>query len=130
MSRILALADVQTCAAMMKGSAAGRMESTLRQLEADDIDTFFDMSFEAMVAEVRQQASPPLPTQEELSRALQVLIERLPGGEGERLVAVLGDPHQATDDDGCSAARSLYTGLAELPEPHQVVLARGLVAPE
>jgi hypothetical protein len=129
MSRVLALADLQTCATMMKGTARG-MEPVLRQLDAADIDTFFDMSFEAMVAEARQESGPPLPTQEELSLALQALVERLPSEEGERLVAVLGDPQLATDDDGCSAARSLYAGMTELPEAHQVVLACGLVAPE
>jgi hypothetical protein len=130
LNQVLVFADLQTCASLVKGTSAVGMESALRQLAADDVERFFDLILEAMAAELRQQPGPPLPSEEEVGLALQVLTESLPGGEGERLLAVLNDPQQATDDDGCVAARSLYAGLIELPEPHRAVLARALIAPE
>jgi hypothetical protein len=62
--------------------------------------------------------------------ALETLLQALPGEDGQRLITVLGNPQQANDEDGCSAARSLYAGLVELPEPQRAILARGLVIPD
>jgi hypothetical protein len=130
MNQILALADVQTCSSLLTGSPGGAMDSVLRQLAAEDVNRFFDLSFQAMVAEARQEVGPPLPSEEEVYAALETLLQGLPGEDGQRLVTVLSNPQQATDEDGCGAARSLYAGLVELPEPQRAILARGLVIPD
>jgi len=128
MNRILTQANITTCAAIIRGNPSGMMQ-TLRRLEADEIEQWFDLIFESMVAELRQYPKPDTLPRPQVERAYQVLIERLPSADSELLIAVLSAPLQATDVEVCAAGRLLHENLLDLPEPHRAVLARSLVTP-
>ena len=130
MSRILESADPETCAAIMKGSRPRNLEGAISRLHADEIEQFFDIVYDSMLAEVRQLPSPGRAPLTRVNRAFQALADRLPAADADLLINVMNAPGLASAEDACLACRLLHTELINLPEPHRSVLARALVTPE
>lgn len=129
-SHLLNQADTETCAAIMKGRPLPGIETALRQLPAEEIGQWFDISFEAIRAELSQDPAPSPPSQEQLNQAMKAMLALLPPGEGQLLISVLTSLSKSADSSACNAARLMYTNIPDLADPHRAVFARMLVLPE
>lgn len=129
-ARLVNQADTETCAAIMKGRSVPGIETALRQLPPEEIGQWFDISFEAIQAELGQAPAPAPPSQEELNQAMRAMLALLPTAEGQLLISVLTSRGQPSDTTACNAARLMYTNIPDLPDPHRAIFARMLVLPE
>lgn len=129
MRRIADDADVGTCAALITGEPAPGIEAVLRRFSADDVQQWFDLSYEATMAELRQTAYPPGAQQAQIERAMQQLLRSLAPEDAQLLRSMLMSAQGKPPADACRAARLLYSGLSNLPERPRLVLARALVTP-
>jgi hypothetical protein len=127
MLHILTLADTTTCAAITRGEPAPGLEAIMRRLAPEEIDHWFDVSFAAMAAEVRQSPDPPAASQAEIDRLVRTLLSGLPSDDRKVLASVLIGSQDISVEDTCRGGRLLYQRLGELPPRSHATLARALV---
>ncbi|HUF28740.1 MAG TPA: hypothetical protein VMM18_17295 [Gemmatimonadaceae bacterium] len=130
MGRVLELADTHTCAATATGRSDADFVPAIRQLSASETERWFELAFEAAVAELRKVPTIDAPDQAQVESAFVAVTSRLSAADADLLIAVMTEPQEASDDDACTASRLLYSTLVDLPEPHRSVLARVLVIVE
>lgn len=126
--RIADEADVKNCAALLTGEPT-QLELVLPRLSAEEIEQWFDLSFDAMVAELHRTPYASNPSQAQIQGAFQQLLATLTKEDAELLDSVLVAPRSKTADETCRAARLLYANLLQIPEGPRLLLARWLVTP-
>jgi hypothetical protein len=126
LSRIAMLGDVDTCSGLLTGTSSTGLEAALRQLEPAELDAFFEISYAATVAELRQQPAPPTPTEQEITAAWDALLPIMPAEEAQPLVEALTQPQQSTNESTCQAARSFLSYVQLVEDPHRASLLRSM----
>ena len=120
------------CARLMHGDAADlrqaseRVMAALEQLETEAITDWFELSYQAAVAQLRSTPEPPL-AQPAVADAMRALMATLPEPDARRLAASLGSMARSSDADACWAGRTLYRAALTLPGEHRAALARAFV---
>ena len=127
LGRILTQSDTETCAAIVKGSAAPGLEAAIRKLSDGDLQEWLDLVFASTVAELEQRTAPKPPSSTRVNQALSSLSSRLSADDGDLLKQVLADPQATNDEQTCKAGRLLYGTLPDLSGDDQAVLARAFV---
>ena len=130
LGQVVELADAETCASMLTRVPSPGLEAALRQLDTAEINRFFEITYDAIVAELRRQPAPPSPSEDEVVAAWQAMFRLMRSEEMELIVGVFKDPAQAPAEQACQAARSVYLYLPRLAESHRSVLARAMVSIE
>jgi hypothetical protein len=125
LQRTLAVADDASCAGWWTNTAS--LEPALRRLPREELEQWFDISFAATVAELRQAPAPPAPPQAAVDQAMQRLLDSLSASDAELLRSTFAAPGTKSADDVCRAVRLLYARLPKLPERSRAVLNRALV---
>lgn len=129
LGQMLGSADERVCAALARGNPSEvQMTVALGGLDSAALDDWMGVLAKSMVAAVQNHAAPGV-GQDEVSDAIQSVLERLPAEESERLVNGLGAIDRASDADACWTGRVLYREVVALAEPERGTLARGLVQP-
>lgn len=128
LNRIADEADVSNCAAILTGKPT-HLELVLPRLSAEEIEQWFDLSFDAIVAELHRTPYASDLSQAQIAGALQQLLARLPTEDSELLTSILAAPDSKTADETCRAARLLLANLLQLPEGPRRILARAFVPP-
>ncbi|HET7877038.1 MAG TPA: hypothetical protein VFN71_16060 [Methylomirabilota bacterium] len=128
-ARLLDVVDETTCAAMARGAmpTAG-LTAAIAKLDQPTVETWLDLAYEAMVAEMKQKPLPPSPSERERAAAVNAMMARMPKDHKATFQSAairlnLGTP----DAEACWVAKTLYYYLPNLEEPHRRVLARALV---
>lgn len=120
------------CARTVRGDAADvrqaseRVMAALEQLDPAAITDWFELSYQAAVAQLRGAPEPPL-AQLAVADAMRALLATLPEPDARRLAGSLGNMARSSDADACWAGRTLYRGTLALPKDHQAVLVRAFV---
>jgi len=120
------------CARTVRGDAADlrqasdRVMAAMEQLEPATITEWFDLSYQAAVAQLRGVPEPPLP-QPAVAEAMRALLATLPEPDARRLSGSLGHMAGTSDADACWAGRTLYRAALALPGAERAVLARAFV---
>jgi len=122
--------SVPDCAAMAKVTTPAeaarngeRIIETLAVMPQAAIDEWFDIAYEATVAELQQR---PLTKVEpaEVDAAAVALVQLVPtDAERQRLGRVMSNLPAASNDDACWAVRTMYEYAPKLPEPKRGHLA-------
>ncbi len=132
LAAVLDRMDEADCARTVRGDpadvrqASDRVMATLGQLDPAIITEWFDLSYQAAVAELRR-APEPLLAQPAVSEAMRALLATLPEPDAQRLTGSLGNMTRSSNADACWAGRTLYRAALALPEPQRAVLARAFV---
>jgi len=124
-SRMLAVSSEASCAAFARGAPTEDLLMSALQADPAMLDGWFNMTFQAAVAEVEQRPVPQL-SDAQVDRALAALRARLPGDQATRVLAALGGPDKLSDRDLCWAARTLYETATAMPDPERALLLRAL----
>ena len=120
------------CARAVRGDAgdlrqtSDRVMAALELLDPATINEWFELSYQAAVAELRRVPEPPL-DQPAVSEAMRALLATLPEPDARRLGGSLGTMARSSDADACWAGRTLYRAALALPEPQRALLARAFV---
>jgi hypothetical protein len=127
MSRILELADAKTCAAITMGQPTQGLEPVLRHLSREDIEQWFDLTFQAMTAELRQSPDPPANSDAAIERLARRLLADLSLEDRRPVASLLAASPNLSVEDTCRGGRLLFARLGELPRRAHAALARALV---
>ena len=120
--------DHRTCAAIFRNSATPEeLHAAFFLLDSHTLDAWVDIAARAAMAELQQADVPATVDQVETSDAVSALEKGLPPDEGDRLGRVLDGAADASDDEACWAARTLYGNILRIGEPYDRILARALV---
>ena len=126
---MLVSADVVTCAAWARGTPTPeQVAQGLLRLDSPRRQLFFSVGLAAALAELAGTPAPEMTLQERVS-AIAALGQGRSSAEHERLKRTLAAPAQASDEQACWAARTVYTTVPSMPAPHRAILARMLVEP-
>jgi hypothetical protein len=127
--RLFEQAHTPACAALLRGGSMQEFEQPFRQLSAEELEQWFDLIFEATVAELRQTPPPRQLPPAQRERDFQELFGQFTAEDARWLRSMLENPHGGTEEEACRAGRMLYAGWAGLPLPSRAALARWLVTP-
>ncbi len=126
MRAVVERADVVTCAAIFRNSpTVEQLHTAFLKLDPDALDAWIELTARSAMAELKQVEAPSV-SETEVTDALAALVGGLPADEGERLSRVLDDTAQASDENACWAAKTLYGNVTRMGDPHGRVLARAL----
>lgn len=121
--------DVAKCAVLARGGdpkdAQAMSAAMLQGLEAlppAQIDQWFDISLKATDAQL-SNTPPQTVAPADVQAAMKTLITSLPPDQQQRLMKVLPQMTQASDEDACWAARTLYKQTLATKEPVRGQLA-------
>jgi len=128
MSKMLDAANTTECAALGKGDTSVLRDSLLR-LEVSDVDSWFELTKDAMLAEVRKEPAVTPLDENQASEGFQALVDKLPYERAEIFTQAIIDPTPMSDVDLCWTARTLYRELLDLKASHRTALARLLIEP-
>lgn len=130
MASILHAMPVKECAQVSRATTAPEVArlstvffAQLEKLPPADIDAWFEMSYQASIAELEQQP-PSKMSEAQVQAASEAFMASLPSDEvRSRALAVM--PHMETvpPADACWASRTLFDAVATLPKPHRSTLA-------
>ena len=122
--------DVETgdCAAIMRATISGTdAAAVVRRLEIDEFREMLDVTYTALVSELKGTPGPPAPTNADVDAASLALEGALGADRVVELGTTLADP-SAADAAVCGAARSFVGGILALEEPHRTTFLRFMVA--
>ena len=126
MRAVVERADVVTCAAIFRNSpTVEQLHTAFLKLDPDALDAWIELTARSAMAELKQVEAPSV-SETEVTDALAALVGGLPADEGERLSRLLDDTAQASDENACWAAKTLYGNVTRMGDPHGRVLARAL----
>lgn len=122
--QLLEQLPVTDCAAMAKVTTpeqaarnGERIIETLATLPQPAIDEWFDIAYEATVAELQQRPMTQVST-DQVNAAAEALVGLVPSdAERMRLGRVMSNLPAASNDDACWAVRTMYAYMPKLPEP-------------
>jgi hypothetical protein len=131
----LGRAERGVCAAFGRQSATGQVidpevaTKLLGSLEQADLIELFGIHLDAMEAELRGSPDPVRVTDSETTPVVNILVGGLDQSELNTLAAIsAGQP--VTDEDICSAIRSLYENALLLDPASMVIMARLDIQPQ
>ncbi len=112
--KLMMQSNIPGCAAITRGNIQpGVFYSMLEELDTADVDQWFELTYQAMVAELRQSPPARLPaTDVELQNLVKTMLDDLPEADQQRLREALASP--ASDDEVCWAGRMLQTQFDKL----------------
>lgn len=123
-SAMLGELDDTHCAALSRGTAT--QEALLLALkDPAALNAWFDMTFEAAVAEVEQRPEAEL-TEVQVEQAVASLRRELPKDEADRVLNAIMQPADLPDRELCRATRTLYQTATAMRVPERAVLIRAL----
>jgi hypothetical protein len=130
-TKMLAAADVPTCARLARGSGTRDADATGTALAAMDpvsVARWYDIVVSAIEAEAK--GSPPSRTvaTADGARVRSELFAKFSTSEGEQLQALYNGV-KTSDAEACSAVRALYAHIEELPAGDLEVAALADVTP-
>ena len=122
--QLLEKQPVADCAAMAKVSTPAeaarngeRIIETLATLPAPVIEEWFDIAYQATLAELQQRPLIQV-SQTQVNDAAIALVQLVPNDTDRmRLGQVMSNLPAASDADACWAVRTMYTYMPKLPEP-------------
>lgn len=127
--QMLTNVDEPLCAALARGTPSeAQMTLAMVSLDSAALDEWMAVIVKSMIAAVEKHDFRTV-AEEDVATALDAVVERLPDGDGERLMDALGTLEEVGDTDACWSGRVLYREILALSEPDRTVLARGLVQP-
>lgn len=130
MAAILHAMPVEDCARISRATGAAEVArlstvffAQLEKLPPADIDAWFEMSYQASIAELEQR--PPIKISEaQIQAASEAFMDSLPSDAVRaRAMAVLPEIETAAPADACWASRTMFDAVATLPKPHRGTLA-------
>jgi len=130
MASVLHAMPVQDCAQISRAvtpADVARLSTVffaqLEKLPPADIDAWFEMSYEASLAELEQR--PPSKVSEaQIQAASEAFMDSLPDDAVRaRAMAVLPRMETVAPADACWASRTMFDAVATLPKPHRSTLA-------
>lgn len=125
--QMLTSAEEPLCAALARGNPSdAQMTLAMATLDSAALDDWMGMVVKSMVAAIQGPEAQAV-GEDDVADALQQIVERLPGTEGERLMNTLGAIGDASDEEACWTGRVLYREILALGAPERLTLARGLV---
>lgn len=124
--QLLEKQPVADCAAMAKVSTPAeaarngeRIIDTLASMPQPVIDQWFDIAYEATLAELQQRPLLQV-TEAQVNEAAIALVQLVPSDNDRmRLGQVMSNLPAASDADACWAVRTMYTYMPKLPEPQR-----------
>lgn len=120
----------QDCARVARTSTAAEVAQLgdlffahLEKRPAEDIEFWFEMSYQATLAELEQH--PPTRLKDaQIQAASEAFILSLPtDAVRSRAIAVMPALEAASPADACWATRTMFDAVTTLPEPHRGTLA-------
>jgi len=100
----------------------------LEKLPQDKIDLWFELAYNAMVAELDQAPGSPL-TDQQVEETVSAWLASIPDqAQREHSLRVLTNLSGSSDEDVCQLGRGLYHGVSTLPQPYRGQLAWTLTA--
>jgi exonuclease VII small subunit len=131
LARVVDRMDIEGCALLVRGErgealrGADVLTAALAELDAQTISEWFDLAFEAVLAELRGAPTPPF-DDNDIEKAMNALIDLLPASEAERFADALRSLPEGGDEDVCWAGKTLYQSALKLDTPHRAAVARAL----
>ena len=127
--RLLELADISSCAALMRGTG-GMIPSvvleTLGKLDERALEEWFALQEQALVAGVQRPRVQAVPTDREIRRSIAEIFSRLPSDAAQRLQRAMSNIDNVSQAEACWAGRTLIAGVNQLLEPSRSIAARAL----
>ncbi|QZN80737.1 hypothetical protein K5K93_19440 [Stenotrophomonas sp. DR822] len=130
MASVLHAMPVEDCARISRATTAAEVAqlstlffAQLEKLPPADIDAWFEMSYQAGIAELEQR--PPSKVSEaQIQAASEAFMASLPSDAmRSRAMAVMPHMETAPPADVCWASRTMFNAVATLPKPHRGTLA-------
>jgi hypothetical protein len=117
-SRLLALADVETCAAMAKGTAQpDKVAALVKKLDEPALNEYGDAFVKTALASVHGDPKKPLPSNAAQATAFQSWSAALGGDQKfTEMTDVLENPGRHSSAEVCAAERQLFDTAIVLPE--------------
>ncbi|WP_303636084.1 MULTISPECIES: hypothetical protein [Stenotrophomonas] len=130
MASILHAMPVEDCARSARATTAADVSqlstlffAQLEKLPPADIDAWFEMSYEAGIAELEQRP-PSTVSEAQIQAASEAFMASLPSDAARsRAMAIMPQMETATPADACWASRTMFDAVATLPKPHRGTLA-------
>lgn len=132
-AKMLDIADIETCAMMYRGGSPqskqnqNQVYAVIGLLDSETINEYFDLSFNAINAELKQYPKPVLHEQEIL-KATDSLLKHLTEQDSKRLKIILGDLNNQSSQNVCWAGRTVYSVALRMDTNNKQILARLLVS--
>ena len=130
MASVLHAMPVEDCARISRATTAAEVAqlstlffARLEKLPPADIDAWFEMSYQAGIAELEQR--PPSKISEaQIQAASEAFMASLPSDAvRSRAMAIMPHMETAAPADVCWASRTMFNAVATLPKPHRGTLA-------
>lgn len=119
-TKLLMQADVAGCAALARGNAGRGVMPILEKLDAADVERFFDLLYEAMMAEVRKSPPARHANERRVQETLEIILTNLPEQDRERLRNALIKGTGDDDEETCWMGRTLQAGVDKLDRADRV----------
>ncbi|HEX7962299.1 MAG TPA: hypothetical protein VF493_20465, partial [Terriglobales bacterium] len=118
--KLLMQADLTGCAALTRGNPGSGLFQMLENLGAEDVDRFFDLTYQAMLAEAKQ--TPPARGADyvRIRQNLNTILDDLPQEDSVRLKNDLSNGTGSSDEEACWMGRTLQGGLDKLSPGDQI----------
>ncbi|MDR2872599.1 MAG: hypothetical protein LBV45_08825 [Xanthomonadaceae bacterium] len=132
MNAMLTNMDEASCAHVTRATPNDHQNNSrivfqaLEKLPPEQIDEWFNLSFEAAIAQLTQQPEINL-SQEQIDDTIAVWLQSLPEDQINRVQTILNDLASADDADICWVARTMYASTLKLDEPQRRTMSQILV---
>lgn len=135
MSRLTDQLDTETCAAIFTGKPLDnpnalyeRFLNALAQLDQPTIDSWFDTTVKAAVAELQKTPQPQTDLAAQAA-AMQQMMDSLPAEQKSRLSNALEHLDTINQTEACWANRAFLHAALQLPPSERQVMARLIAEP-
>ena len=125
--RLLELADISSCATMVRGTGGmipPVVLETLGKVDERALEEWFALQEQALVAGVQRSRVQAVPTDREIRRSITEMFSRLPADAAQRLQRAMSNIDGVSEAEACWAGRTLLAGVNQLPEPLRSIAAR------
>jgi hypothetical protein len=121
--KIVTAADTAVCAAFARGRVSPeQLTNLLSRLEVPDIELYFDLIFQAAQADDQRLPARSV-DRNRVNRSLNSILEALPEKDSQKLLRVLANSDQASDEEVCWTERTLRDAVARLGRSHRILWA-------
>ncbi|MEO8102415.1 MAG: hypothetical protein ABI790_07810 [Betaproteobacteria bacterium] len=124
--------DVATCASLSRAdpalakALAPKLLRALENMTASDIRAFFDLTAQAVEAELNRTPFPAY-VQSRSERALRILVGKFSAEEQAVLKRVIGYPSMSSHESGCWVVKTVFAEIMDLPVSERHALSRMFV---
>ena len=118
--KLLMQADTAGCAALARGQPGSNLQPMLGKLSDEDVNQYFELTYQAMTAELNQSPAARQADVGQLKRILNTMVTGLPQAGQPRLMADLKNLAAAGDDEVCWTERTLQTEASKLSRRDQI----------